>query len=310
MLYEYAVEPKAIGTSWESFKYLIEKFGFDRGRLISRFPKKWTQQVIETARQSGMAEVRFKSLVDKLDKAKTQVLVPSGRHYDSVAGDWLDNAIQQHTLEPFRAIIASENRGVKDFILVAEEIVEETPLMIAPTEQEVGQIGKLLAEAMSPFLKYSKKILFVDPYFDLRESRYKETLQASLEIIAAAGSNGVQCELHFRDFDDTPSTQFIASSVASWLKGKLPEGLTVRLFSWKRKKPGVKFHARFLLTERGGILVDEGFSSDDSDNKVLLKLLGFKYCQDKLATFERSSQVYELIEPISEILSDGSVREI
>lgn len=42
MLFEYAVEPQAIGSSWQTFLYLIEKFGFDRGRLISRLPGKWT----------------------------------------------------------------------------------------------------------------------------------------------------------------------------------------------------------------------------------------------------------------------------
>ena len=41
MLFEYAVEPQAIGSNWQNFRYLIEKFGFDRGRLISQFPKAW-----------------------------------------------------------------------------------------------------------------------------------------------------------------------------------------------------------------------------------------------------------------------------
>ena len=45
MLFEYAVEPQAIGSSWQNFLYLIEKFGFDRGRLISRFPKDWFKEV-------------------------------------------------------------------------------------------------------------------------------------------------------------------------------------------------------------------------------------------------------------------------
>jgi hypothetical protein len=37
MFFEYAVEPHAIGSNWQNFRYLIEKFGFDRGRLISQF---------------------------------------------------------------------------------------------------------------------------------------------------------------------------------------------------------------------------------------------------------------------------------
>jgi hypothetical protein len=46
MLYEYAVEPRAIGSNWETFRYVIEKFGFDKGRLISDFPhSKWCDEV-------------------------------------------------------------------------------------------------------------------------------------------------------------------------------------------------------------------------------------------------------------------------
>jgi hypothetical protein len=41
MFYEYAIEPRAIGSSWATFRYIIEKFGFDKGRLISEFPRRW-----------------------------------------------------------------------------------------------------------------------------------------------------------------------------------------------------------------------------------------------------------------------------
>ena len=47
MLYEYAVEPRAIGSSWQTFRYVIEKFGFDRGRLISQFPNTWFRLVYD-----------------------------------------------------------------------------------------------------------------------------------------------------------------------------------------------------------------------------------------------------------------------
>jgi hypothetical protein len=35
MFYEYAIDPRAVGSSWATFRYIIEKFGFDQGRLIS-----------------------------------------------------------------------------------------------------------------------------------------------------------------------------------------------------------------------------------------------------------------------------------
>ena len=310
MLYEYAVEPKAIGASWENFRYLIEKFGFDRGRLISQFPGKWIQEVIEVAKQSGMRDVRYKSLIEKLQRAKREALIRSARKYDSETGDWLDNAIQQHFLEPFHGIIASENRGAKDFIIVTEDIIEETPLMVAPIDWEVEQVGEVLAKAMSPLLKSAKKILFVDPYFDIRELRYKETLEASLSIVASSRSSGVQCEIHFRDHETRPSTEYVINRAHGWFLDVIPEGVTVRLFNRKQKMTGDSFHARFLLTDRGGMIVEAGFSSEGSHQKVLLKLLGFEYCQEKMAVFERDSTVYDLVESIFEISAGGKVRRI
>jgi hypothetical protein len=37
MLDEYAIEPEAMGASWSDFRYLVEKFGFDQGRLFPVF---------------------------------------------------------------------------------------------------------------------------------------------------------------------------------------------------------------------------------------------------------------------------------
>jgi len=39
-----------MGSNWETFRYLIEKFGFDKGRLIAEFPKKaWFREVYDAA---------------------------------------------------------------------------------------------------------------------------------------------------------------------------------------------------------------------------------------------------------------------
>ena len=310
MLFEYAVEPKAIGASWERFRYLIEKFGFDRGRLLSRFPKTWERKVIETAQASGMNDVKFQSLVNRLRKAKMEALIRTGRNYDPSAGDWLDNAIRQHTLEPFHAIISSEDRRAKDFILVAEDIDGETPLMIAPTNWEVERVGEVLAEAMSPLLKSAKKILFVDKYFDFSQPKDIETLEACLAIIDTNGSSSVQCEIHICDHKKSPTTQFVAKNASNWLTGVIPEGITVVLFNWKEKKGGDDFHARYLLTDRGGMIVDAGFRAVGKHQKVLLTLLDLELCREKLAAFEHDSTEYELIGPILQISSDGRVRRV
>jgi hypothetical protein len=310
MLFEYAVEPKAIGSNWKDFKYLIEKFGFDRGRLISRFPKKWERDVIEVAQQSGMGDVRLKSLVSRLQQAKTAALIPSGRNYDPSAGDWLETALLQQVTKPFHAIIASESRGDHACILIGADVDETNALMVAPNNWEVARVGVDLAAAMAPLLKSSKDILFVDRFFNVEDARYKETLRASLAIIAENGIDGVQCEIHYGEHDRRPPLELVERNAGRWLAGVIPAGMSIKLFGWKEKAGGADFHARFLLTDRGGINVEAGFSADGSHQKVLLALLGGPICQQKLAAFARHSTEYELIEPVLEIFSDGTVRRV
>jgi hypothetical protein len=310
MLFEYAVEPKMMGSSWDIFRYLIEKFGFDRGRLISRFPKRWEREVIEAAQQAGMSDVRFKSLVSRLQHAKSTALIPSGRNYDPAAGGWLENALLQQVTKPFHAIIASEYRGDHTCVLVGADVDETNALMIAPNSWEVARVGADLATAMAPFLKSSKDVLFVDRFFNVEDVRYKETLRASLAIIAESGIDDVRCEIHYGEHDRRPPLELVERNAGRWLAGVIPAGMSIKLFGWKEKAGGADFHARFLLTDRGGMNVEAGFSADGSHQKVLLALLGGAICQQKMAAFARHSTEYELIEPVLEIFSDGTVRRV
>jgi hypothetical protein len=248
--------------------------------------------------------------VSRLQKAKADALISSGRAYDPSAGDWLDNALIQHAVDPFHAIIVSENRGTRDFILVADEVDEAQPLMVAPNIWEVPRVAASLAAAMAPFLRSSKDILFVDPYFNIQDPRYKETLKASLAIVAANRADGMRCEIHYGEHDRRPPPNFVEQNAGRWLAGVIPACLSVKLFGWKEKVGGADFHPRYLLTDRGGMNVEAGFSAEGGHQKVQLTLLDLELCREKLAAFSRDSIEYELIEPALEIFSDGTVRRI
>lgn len=308
MLYEYAVEPKAIGSSWHSFRYLIEKFGFDRGRLISQFPKKWMREVIEFA--NHLPDVEKKRIVETLSQFKTRVLINSNREYDSSKGSWLKNAIEQQRVKPFHAIIASENPEAHAFIVIADDANEANPLMVSPHNWEVDRVGVDLADAMAPLLRSASTILFVDRFFDISQVRYKETLKACLGLIAAHGVEGVRCEIHYGEHDSRPPTNLIEQNAGRWLAGVIPDGLSIALFGWKEKNGGADLHARYLLTDRGGVNVEAGFSAEGAHQKVQVALLDMTLCQRKMAAFARSSTTYELVEPVLEIFSDGRVRRV
>lgn len=308
MLFEYAVEPKAIGSSWQNFRYLIEKFGFDRGRLISQFPKAWFREVY--AASATMKPVERKRLEESLNRAKQSKVVRSGRPYDPALGDWLQNAVAQHAVVPFHAIIAEQNPAALADVVLVDEAEEGHPLMVSAHTWEVERVGAILADAMGPLLKSARTVLFVDRFFDISKARYKETLKACLDLLDAARGTGVRCEIHFCDHDARPPPQLIEREARTWLRGILPAGMSIILFGWKERAGGADFHARYLLTDIGGINVEAGFSAEGAHQKVQLGLLDLDFAQNKLSALDRSSTVYDLVEPVLEIRSDGSVRQV
>lgn len=298
MLYEYAVEPQAIGSDWQTFRYLIEKFGFDRGRLISRFPKHWFREVYEASK--GLPDRQRKSLEEALRQAKGErtKVVRSGRPYDPALGGWLDNALAQHAVAPFHAIVAETNPTGQDAVLIAAEVDELDPLMDSPPMWPVPRVGSVLAEAMGPMLRSARTLLFVDRYFEIRDPLYKETLKACLDVVNSSGTEEVRCEIHYCDNDRRPSAAQIKREAHRWLRGIIPEGMSIVLCAWQEKDGGEDFHGRYLLTDVGGIIVEAGFSAVGDHQNVLLGLLPSDFVRAKLEVFERGSTVYDLVETV------------
>ncbi len=79
MDYEYAVDPKAIATDWKTFRFVFGLFGFEKGRLISRFPRNWFEEVYNAVRETekldpANMDVRIRNL-DKIKKKLEEEIV-------------------------------------------------------------------------------------------------------------------------------------------------------------------------------------------------------------------------------------------
>ncbi|PYE22960.1 hypothetical protein C8J32_10910 [Rhizobium sp. PP-CC-3A-592] len=305
MLFEYAVEPKAIGSSWQTFLYLIEKFGFDRGRLISRLPGKWEKKVIQAAKEAGVSDIRMASIIERLKNAKSTV-VDFGRPYDAEKS-WLDNALTEHERAPFHAIIAQQNPGGNAAVLLAADVDEQQMHMAVAHDRAVSRESESIAVALSGFLRCSARILFVDPFFDPYNARYKNTLRACLAFVQA-DNPGAACEIHFRYHDNKPTTVELERGAAALFNGVIPAGLAVTFFCWKQKNGGADFHARYLLTERGGVGIDAGFSAEGGHQTTDMHLMSLALSQARLNAFAKDATDFELVLPVIEIRSDGSVR--
>jgi hypothetical protein len=99
----------------------------DRGRLISQFPKHWFRDVYEAT--AGFLPVQKLRVVEALNQAKKNKVVRCNRPYDATAGNWLHNALSEHRRLPFHAIVAAENPGADEAVLLADDMDERQPLM-------------------------------------------------------------------------------------------------------------------------------------------------------------------------------------
>ncbi len=195
-------------------------------------------------------------------------------------------------------------------MVTVDEVDEQHPLMVSAHTWEVERVGTTLASAMCPLLKSAKSVLFVDRFFDISKDQYQETLKACLAVIQASGGVGVRCEIHFCDHDKRPPPEIIEREAHKWIRGVLPAGMSFALFAWKERAGGADFHARYLLTDVGGMNVEAGFSAEGAHQKVQLGLLPLDLAQDRLNAFIRNSTLYDLVGPVLEIRSDGTVRRI
>lgn len=308
MLFEYAVEPNSIGTSWERFYNVVEKFGFDRGRLISQFPKAWFRLVHEAA--NGLNPVEKKRIEAALIQAKQTRVIRTNRPYDADSRSWLQNAIEQHARSPFHAIIAGSNPSAHQSVLLVNDMDESQPLMAATHDQRVSRDAASLATAMKMMLQSASFVAFVDAYYDPFDLRFQNTIRDCLQILKAANPLAI-CEIHHLDrVRNCPSIDAIEREARAKFGAVIPDGMTISLYRWKQKPGGNDFHARYLLTDRGGIHVDAGFQAVGGHQSTDMTLMAFDLSQQRRAELARDATAFELVEPVLRIARSGHVERL
>ena len=306
MLSEYAVEPEAIGADWRTFKDLIDRFGADKGRLISRLPPKWEKKVIQAARDAGVPDIRMAAIVERLRNSKHKV-VDFIRSYDHDA-DWIDNALREHAIRPFKAIICEAEKADCAEAMVPADCTDMHPRFVAPTSCDVTRTEDQIADALHTITAMSKEVDIVDPYFDLRAARgkYLATLASLLARLTREPGQAKAIRIHFRSHDTRPPAEILARDASDQVRGLLPCGYSIELYAWLEKQGGEDFHDRYVLTDLGGIMIGAGFSAVGSGESAVFTLLNFEHVRDLRSRFALGSTVYTRVGSAVRIYDNGN----
>ena len=282
---EYAVEPKLF-AEWESFRYLFDKFGWSKGRLgrlLSEFPRGWKKCVYEEFDRTSSSERKIQMLVDRLDRMNS----PSVDDFivkRSVKGDydptktWIDNSLNENGRAAFQAIIASEAaKGVIHYDTMLGDDLEEHSGLSSRKAVEMAEDVKLL-------LQNSEQIVFIDPHFTV-EKRFTEPLSQFLKLSSKKlyKRKPPTYELHlslgnFRPDAAEEEKSNRLKNLQKSLRDQLPKYLPqieLKIVIRKEKDKGIKFHNRYILTEKAGVSWGTGLDStkveEDIDDLFHLK---------------------------------------
>lgn len=275
MIKEFAIEPHVL-VSWKHFRELRADFGVGCGRLICKYPGSWTKDVIHLidqhiAPERGLGEVQASSIKSFVTGEKHLFISSRGRPYDRTPPrTWLQNAEESLQPEPFDGIIALENPRSRPSVLVAGDFDRSAQPYAIRRQIDVKKSPETLATCASKLLLTFEELTIVDPYFDLSGRGYVDTLLEMLDIVRQRQRVPSSITLHVRCPD--PFIERIQKkNYQVMFSQHIPEGCRLDIAFWRHVAQGM--HARYLLTELGGLKYDWGFDAGreaDHMNEVIL----------------------------------------
>ena len=270
MLYTYAIEPEAL-AAWDRCRLILNLMGFQHGRAIAAYPtrKRWKALVRAACRENGaLGDRDRRRILRKLDKSNGK-LVSSDAAYDDglepAYERWIRNAVDRQTAESaFHAILATRNPTSHPDVVLDEDIDESHDKFDIPREQPVLRHAKELAAHIATLVLNSREMLLVDPHLDLSKDRWRPVIAACLDLAARSVRGNPRAEVHTLDTDAKWSADEFRKHCALHLPGMISGKLSsIRVCRWRmREGEPHDFHARYVLTDRGGYRLDKGLDEE------------------------------------------------
>ena len=243
----YAVDPSAIKDS-RDFEFLLELFGFSRGRFIAEYPCNWDSFLQREAREMPpLDQARMCRLLQRF-KAHT---LPSDVTY-LTQDSWLCNALEQRA--QFTEIVTTPNdEGLPSL----EDIFQEL------ADSQGGHISRdviTYKTIIRPLFLTSTEIHIQDQYFNFRDKRKLDVMHMLFELCAIHG-RCTSLVFHLGEEErkhENLSLTRISTGIES-LKAQYPALTLSATCTWD----GGRIHGRYIFSAKGGLHFDHGFDTDD-----------------------------------------------
>ncbi len=271
MLYAYAIEPAAL-ASWRNCARILDLMGFQHGRAIAAYPsrKRWMKLVRAACQESTELGDRDRQRVlAKLNQSKGKMVrwgEPDG--YDETVEPaeerWIRNTVARQAVErTLHAVLATRNPENHPDVVFDDDVEESHPKLVVPREVPVLREPDALADHIGRLVRNSRELLLIDPHFDPSKHKWRPVVCACIAL-AADAYDSPRVEIHTLDADHKPSRGEFERACRRWIPAMLPPPVTsVRVCRWRIRAAGPHdFHARYVLTDRGGYRLDKGLDEE------------------------------------------------
>ena len=262
MLYTYAIEPDAL-ANWDQCRLILGLMGFQHGRAIVAYPnrKRWKALVRAACREKReLGDLARRRVLRKLDQSNAKLVRLNLEYDDSlepVAERWIRNAVDRQTAEfPFHAILASRNPTDHPDVVLDADIDESHSRFVVAREQPVLREPAELVAHVATLVRNSR-----EPSI----SRWRPILRACIELAGQSIRDNPSVTIHTLAWNRTPTDVedfrgVCLRQIPDMLSGRIT---SVRIRCWRRRDQAPHdFHARYLLTDRGGYRLDKGLDQE------------------------------------------------
>ncbi|ELX7500201.1 hypothetical protein SKP08_000243 [Vibrio fluvialis] len=242
---EIAVAPQGI-RSVQDLVLLEARLGFDKGTVLSCFPKAWFGEVAERlkATTNGIARER---LIERLRRFKDGKIVTFNRDFNGPA--WADAARASHNIESFHRLVEESFNEQPVYVNAITDLDDDDFQFVTRYPRHAEN----LAEVAKALLIGAEKVTIYDPYICLTKNGYKKTLLAMMSLCRKA-----QVEFHIFSEEDGKQDWVVREATFEAFKANMPEN--IRLYWYCANDEGSGFlHPRGLFTAKGGLIYDRGF---------------------------------------------------
>lgn len=284
MIREYALDPFVV-AEWhdrQKWAFYREAFRQDTGRIVSRYPRKWTRQVIKAFHEkypgfAAESQAR-RQLEIVLDYLGCSPMAERELRQDAFP-TWIEKVLAEHEYQAFDGIITTKGIDGRPEIMTEEMLFEHPPpdAWSPPSNSPRLRNADEFAGALNPLLSRCREVVFVDPHFDPGAERFIRPLELMLEKLWSPNRHdrpSLAKLVTGASRDDARkgrSGDFVLNKCKERLPRILPKGRKIDLLILVEREKGEKLHNRYVLTLLGGVSFGIGLDVADQNGKLCLQ---------------------------------------